>query len=104
MSIHFAGSRRPSRSVVARCLALPRGREAANDNGQPLADNAVLRATLRHFAAHGLNAAAAARDHAEGAWLAGDHAAYRHWMAVCRMLDRRLASDLTRARRRDASL
>lgn len=96
MSIHFAGSRRPSRSVVARCLAMPIGRVAANDNGAAIADNAVLRAALVHFAAHGLGAASAARHSAETAWLANDEGTYRHWRAVCRMLDRRMAGGIAR--------
>jgi len=96
MSIHFAGSRRPSRSPLARCLAAPRAMQAVNDNGRPIADNAVLRATLIHFAEHGLRAAAKARALAEDAFLAGDGESYRHWLAVCRMLDRRMAGRVSR--------
>jgi len=92
MSIHFAGSRRPSRSPLARCLAAPRMTQAANDNGRAIADNPLLRATLLHFAAHGLGAAADARVRAEDAFLAGDGEGYRHWLAVCRTLDRRMAA------------
>ncbi len=96
MSIYFAGSRRASRSPLVRCLAVPRAMQAANDNGRAIADNAVLRATLVHFGAHGLRAAAEARVRAEDAYLAGDAAAYRHWLAVCRTLDRRMAAGAAR--------
>lgn len=75
---------------------VPRGMQAVNDNGRAIADNAVLRATLLHFAEHGLGAAAQARNHAEDAFLAGDQDAYRHWLVVCRTLDRRAADTLGR--------
>jgi hypothetical protein len=64
---------------------------AANDNGDGLGEDGVLRAALRHFAKHGLSAASRARDNAECAFLDGNHAEYRHWMAICRALDRRMA-------------
>lgn len=96
MSIHFAGSRRQTRSPIARCLTVPRQMQAANENGRAIADNALLRATLAHFAEHGLGAAAQARHQAEDAFLTGDHDAYRHWLAVCRTLDRRAAATLDR--------
>lgn len=96
MSIHFAGSRRLTRSPIARCLTLPRTMQAVNDNGRPISDNALLCATLVHFAEFGLGAATQARNRAEDALLAGDHDAYRHWLAVCRTLDRRAANTLGR--------
>ena len=96
MSIHFAGSRRLPRSPIARCLTVPRTMLAVNDNGRPIADNALLRATLVHFAEYGLGAATQARRRAEDAFLAGDHDAYRHWLAVCRTLDRRAANTFGR--------
>jgi len=76
---------------VARCLIVPASLRAVNDNGRPLIDNALLRSTLLHFAAHGLGAAADARGRAEEASLAGDGQGYHHWLAVCRTLDRRMA-------------
>lgn len=91
MSIHFAASRRSLHSPVARCLALPAARPAANDNGHPLADNHLLRATLLHFAEHGLGAAREARLRAEDARRTGDAEGFRQWLAVCRTLDRRMA-------------
>ena len=100
MPIHFAGSRRPATSVLARSLSRPNWVFANNDNGleqrggamagAPLVDTPLLRAALEHFAAHGLGAAGAALDLAEAAGTAGDAAGQHHWTAVCRMLDRRL--------------
>jgi hypothetical protein len=60
---------------------------AANDNPRDVRNDPVLRAALRHFAAQGLGAAADARDRALGA-------GYRHWLAICTKLDRRLAGQL----------
>jgi hypothetical protein len=65
---------------------------AANDNPRDVRNDPVLRAALRHFAAQGLGAAADARDRALVAYNAGDFAGYRHWLAICNKLDRRLAS------------
>jgi len=94
MPIHFAGSRRPARSVIARCLSRPAWVHAGNDNGDeagaPMVDTPLLRATLEHFAQHGLAAAGVAFDAAEAAGRGGDSAGQHHWMTVCRMLDRRL--------------
>jgi len=94
MPIHFACSRRPGTSAIARALSRPAWVYAHNDNGdadgQALIDTPLLRATLEHFAAHGLAAAARAHDAADAARAAGDQAAQHHWMTVCRMLDRRL--------------
>lgn len=105
MSIHFAASRRPPGSALARYLTVSLARPAANDNhGQgatALIDNPLLRATLEHFAEHGLAAAAQARGLAEDALLGSDVEAYRHWAAVCRLLDRRMAMRLGRDRSRD---
>jgi hypothetical protein len=95
MSIHFAGSRRPALSPIARCLSRPFLRQADNDNydhhGNALVDNPLLRATLEHFARHGLSAAAEARTRAQQASDGGDAASCHHWQSVSRMLDRRLA-------------
>lgn len=94
MPIHFAGSRRPARSGLVRCLSRPAWVYAQNDNGEgdgaALIDTPLLRATLEHFAAHGLAAADEAFARADAARAAGDGAAQHHWMTVCRMLDRRL--------------
>lgn len=66
-------------------------RPAANDNLRDTGDDRMLRAALRHFAAHGLGAAEAARVNAERAFFAGDKREYRWWLGICRMLDRRMA-------------
>lgn len=101
MSIQFAASRRCPSSVPARYLTVPWTLQAANDNHgtgtAALIDNPLLRATLEHFAAHGLAAAAQARGRAEDALLSSDAEAYRHWAAVCRLLDRRMAMRMSRA-------
>ncbi|MBC2652201.1 hypothetical protein H7F50_13075 [Novosphingobium flavum] len=98
MSIHFAASRRLPTSAVARHLSAPRSMQAVNDNygqgARAVIDNPLLRATLEHFATHGLAAAALARTQAEDAFLSEDADSFRHWMAVCRLLDRRMAGRL----------
>lgn len=103
MSIHFAASRRLPGSMLARYLRVPLGLQAANDNhgtgAAALVDNPLMRATLEHFAEHGLAAAAQARELAEDALQASDADAYRHWLAVCRLLDRRMAMRLGKRRR-----
>jgi hypothetical protein len=73
---------------------------AANDNhcGNRDGNDKMLRAALRHFAAHGLGAAEVARVNAEHAFFAGDRSQYRWWLGICRMLDRRMA-DAVAARR-----
>lgn len=100
MPIHFAGSRRPARSLIARCLSRPTWVHGCNDNGEadgaPSVDTPLLRATLEHFAAHGMGAASEAFDMAETARQAGDTLAHHHWMTVCRTLDRRLAARRSR--------
>jgi len=94
MPIHFAGSRRPAQSGLARCLSRPAWVYAHNDNcdgeGAPMIDTPLLRAALEHFAAYGLAAADEAFNKADAARVAGDDAEQHHWMTVCRMLDRRL--------------
>lgn len=72
-------------------MALP-----ANDNDSLAevteAEDAMLRAALRHFAVHGLAAAQRARRQAETAFFAGDRPAYQWWLGICRTLDRRMAA------------
>lgn len=87
MPIHFAAandSGSTERSEVAQVCA-------ANDNGEGLGEYSLLRAALRHFAEHGLSAAQRARQNAEQAFLDGNNGDYRHWMAICHALDRRMA-------------
>lgn len=100
MTIRFAAARRghsPVRQVIGHAAS---GR-AANDNHTGLCDDKMLRAALRHFAAHGLGAAEAARQKAESAFFAGDSSGYRWWLGICRMLDRRMAEAV--AARREAA-
>jgi hypothetical protein len=77
-------------------------RRPANDDNEAGADDAMLRAALRHFADHGLAAASHARRRAECAFFAGDRDAYRWWLGICRTLDRRMARELA-AGTKDAS-
>jgi hypothetical protein len=65
---------------------------AANDNATDLTRDGLLRAALRHFAEHGLGAAELAQQRAEKAFFAGNRKEYRHWLDICRALDRRLAA------------
>lgn len=101
MTIRFAAARRWD-SCVGHVLGLAKIRRAANDNTRTADDDRMLRAALRHFAAHGLGAAEAARAEAEAAFFAGDSEQYRWWLGICRMLDRRMA-DAVRARRGSAN-
>ena len=71
---------------------------AANDNGNPegvLRHSAELRAALKHFAQHGLGAATVARQSAAQAFFSGDRRGYLHWLGICRILDRRMATVLS---------
>lgn len=97
MTIHFAAAR-PVVDPLAGVLLRQRiAKHAANDNDHPLlSSDAMLRAALRHFAAHGLGAAENARQRAEQAFFADDRNAYLWWLGICRALDRRLAARLTR--------
>lgn len=77
------------RFVVSREAGSP-----ANDNGDLPDSDLLLHAALRHFAAHGISAARAARAQAEAAFFTGDRAGYDWWLAICRTLDRRLAAQI----------
>lgn len=77
--------------------------QATNDNRDPaavLADDRLLHAALRHFAAYGLGAAQEARRRAEQAFFAGDRETYDRWLGICRTLDRRLAEETARRQHR----
>ncbi len=101
MTVHFAAARTPAASPVARALTRVELRCPANDNRAVNESirphDAVLRATLRHFAEHGLGAARSAREKAHTAFFAGDRETYDMWLSVCRTLDRRLAQELDRS-------
>jgi len=94
MSIRFAA---PPQAMSVR-LSRQRAREAvvrpSNDNSANHSQDAMLNAALRHFAEHGMAAAAHARRRAEAAFFAGERDAYRWWLGICRMLDRRMAREL----------
>ncbi|MFL0356253.1 hypothetical protein ACI5KX_07200 [Erythrobacter sp. GH1-10] len=100
MSIRFAAPNSPGRlpacSPIARALVGRAIERAANDNGNPVPSDQVLRAALRHFAEHGLGAASVARGQAEEAFLAGDRQSYDWWLDITRTLDRRLAVEIDR--------
>ena len=98
MTIHQSAAISPQISALARILTPPLHRIAANDNTQPFPENIVLRAALRHFAEHGLAAAERARENAESAFFKDDRDAYRHWLSICRALDRRMAAAVTARR------
>ncbi len=98
MSLRFAARRNGNDALVARILTPAFQRNAANENGRAIGelmgDPDVLRATLLHFARHGLSSAELARGQAEDARTRGDDTTFRHWLAVCRQLDRRMATRL----------
>jgi hypothetical protein len=92
MTINFAAAR-PSVSSLGAYLFRPRiALQAANDNGEPLRHDGVLRDALKLFADFGLGAAEEARGRAERAFFAGDSDGYRRWLGICRTLDRRVAA------------
>ncbi len=92
MSSHFAAAR-PAVSALGAYLFRPRiALQAANDNGEPLRHDGVLRDALKLFAEYGLGAAEEARSRAERAFFAGNSEGYRRWLGICRTLDRRVAA------------
>ncbi len=92
MTIRFAASKASGNSILARALAMPVPLDAANDNGNAICSDRLLKGALRHFAEHGLAAAERARQNAEQAFFAGDRAEYQWWLAICGALDRRMAA------------
>lgn len=100
MTIRFAAAGSGECVVVARVLCRPRLRAADNDVDAAICHDQILISTLRHFAAHGLGAASEARRLAREARRQDDQAQYRHWLSVCRHLDRRMAEGLDNAPRR----
>jgi hypothetical protein len=95
MPVYFAASCSNHYNAMLRQRPARMPLNAANDNGAGIAGCGVggeqlLRASLRHFAEHGLSAAERARDNAEAAFFAGDSDNYRWWMAICATLDRRM--------------
>jgi len=96
MTIHFSAAvhRARTRITWARAARLPL--RASNDNALPADPDLMLRAALHMFAAHGLGAAGVAAERATSAWRTGNERATRHWLAVCRTLDRPLATRTAR--------
>lgn len=92
MTFRFAASKTCRSSVIARSLAMPVLLDAANDNGDAICSDRLLKAALRHFANHGLAAAERARQNAERAFFAGSREDYQYWLAICGALDRRMAA------------
>jgi len=96
--LHFApryGRAAPQLTGKPAALPLPCNDNAANDLSVRFDEAKVLAAALRLFAAHGLSAAANAGQRAEEAAHRDDETETAWWLAVCRMLDRRLARELT---------
>ena len=101
MTTRIAEASHSASPVIARILAWAPPPVPANDvgpdRGGPDRGGAgdgrdeLLRIALRHFAEHGLAAAARARDQARIAHALGRHEDYLHWLAICRTLDRRMA-------------
>lgn len=114
MTIRFAAAWGGTTPVIVKALCPSAPLSAANDNagGTRLSlrrrvrgavqgngyttDPDLLADTLRHFARHGLAAAAQARTQAEAAQAGGDQANCDRWIAICRQLDRRMADACAR--------
>lgn len=93
MAIFFSAARTAGGSAIARALTAGVPLRAANDNARTDAGgDALLYDALRHFAEHGMRAAVQARANAEAALLAGNDKECRHWLAICRALDRRMGA------------
>lgn len=92
MTIHFAAAQTKDISPLARWLTANVPLNAANDNGAGIGGDRVLKAALRHFAAHGLSAAERARENAEQAFFSGQREEYHLWIAICTALDRRMSA------------
>lgn len=123
MTIRFAAAWGGKSPVIVRALCPSAPLGAVNDNGrqslqaeparrarlaytacqpqprhifQAANDQRLLAEALRHFAQHGLSAAAHARANAETARANGDEDACRWWISICRQLDRRMAEAFAR--------
>ena len=92
MSVRLAPARPTMSGFSVRAAHVRMSARAANDNGDAQRHDDLLRDALKHFAQYGMRASEAARDRAESAFFAGDRAAYRRWLGICRTLDRRLAA------------
>ena len=91
MLVRSASVRSSDRPAVARVLRPGRPASAANDDGDDRVGADTLEAALRHFAVHGLGAAREACAKAEHHWHRGDRRGAERWLAICSLLDKRLA-------------
>ncbi len=98
MAIRFAPARKTACHTVARVLSMPSLGHPANDISPTLGRDRLLRKALWHFAEHGLAAAAQARTNATRALAHGDREEYHNWLAICRLLDRRMAEAIRQGR------
>ena len=97
MTIRYAAARPAAAPVTLTRAGLARiSRAPANDNGDGVQRDQVLRNALMHFAEHGLRAAVDAGERAAAAALAGNAAERDHWLAICRALDARRARGLSK--------
>lgn len=92
MTTSFAAVLPPVSPFLSRYLDPVEGKAAANDNEAEALNDVLLRAALKHFARYGIGAAEQAHAEAERAFFQGDSEGYRWWIAICRTLDRRVAS------------
>ena len=94
MTIRFAAARNRDLTFASRFFLHGAIFHPANDNGESIHGSELLEEALRHFSAHGLSAGRAAHDKARQAFFNGERAEYDKWREICRLFDRRIASQL----------
>ena len=94
MSIRFAAAGTGEAAAVSRVLRASPPPMPANDTDQGFGQDLLLHSALRHFARHGLGAVDSARAAALDAHARGESEAAQHWLAICRLFDRRAARHL----------
>ena len=95
MTIRYAAARPAAAPVTLTRAGLARiSRAPANDNGDGVQRDQVLRNALLHFAEHGLRAAEDAGERAAAAAAAGDAGEAARWLEICHALDARRARGL----------
>ncbi len=80
---HPPAHRAPAQPIPARPGPPP---APANDDAPPALADPLVRAALRHFAEHGMAAAQAARERAEGWLRAGNRRVGERWLAIAELL------------------